>query len=330
MEKDMFLGVSMLAAIPSAIIAVRTNKMLHKKLPDLRSYIWWHFFGVQLILTSIVFTPMVFSAASQGSITTAVCLISLVIIVVSLAAGISIVLGSKWGWIIGSIITFNPLLWLVNFLYYRCRANELSKFLAYKRGQDVEKVQIEKAAKIDEPQEPAAQARSTIRTETVPGKPFYKKYKTGFFRLWLLLSAGWVAYIGYDRSDAIDYTITYLTNRKSLVAEVREKSVRELEKLEYDESQRVKDENETNNRFKKLGLPVVKPKNDIFSDESMFKVAKARLEREIATPRPTPPDYSWIFQMAFAPVVVPLALSLLFMVVWKLGGWIVDGFRQKS
>ena len=331
MEKDIYAGISLIAAIPSAIIALRTNKRLHKSLPDLQSYIWWHFCGVQLIFTSIVFMPMMVAATGRGDITAPVCIGFLIMLTIALVAGCFIVRGSKWGWVIGSLLSLNPLLWLINYFYYRRRVRDFDKFIAYKTGKVDETPLVSKPIEATQSLASSAQVSRTAEPKLAvnDGIPFYKKYKTGFFRLWLLLSVGWVGYIFYERNDEINYSFNYLMHHKSLVDEKRVSAVRQLEELEINEHQRVKEKNELDSRLQKLGIPVTKPKtNDMYSDEFMFKISKSRLESEIATPEPDKPDYRWILQMIVVPVVLPLALAAVILSIWKLGLWILAGFKQ--
>ncbi len=106
--------VIVLIAIPIAFIH---DKKLHEEQPSVRPYKWGYYIGYAGLIGSVLFIFLVvlFSAALA---------LFLVLSIPQAIASYYIIRRKKWAWVLGTILTLNPILWIAHIFYGRNRWGE--------------------------------------------------------------------------------------------------------------------------------------------------------------------------------------------------------------
>ncbi len=103
------VAVSALIAIPIAFIH---DKKLHEEQLSVRPYKWGYYIGYAGLIGSVLFTFFVvlFSTALA---------LFLVLSIPQAIASYYIIRRKKWAWVLGTILTLNPILWIAHTFYGR-------------------------------------------------------------------------------------------------------------------------------------------------------------------------------------------------------------------
>ncbi|MUM77225.1 hypothetical protein GKC30_06220 [Pseudodesulfovibrio sp. F-1] len=111
--------VCALIAIPLSLLL---DKKLHQKHPEAKPYKWGYYTGLMGMLTYglLALTLVVTSAVKDQKTLTA-----LVFFTLSIIPYYYIIMRRKWAWVVGVILLFNPILWIVNAVYARNRWKEM-------------------------------------------------------------------------------------------------------------------------------------------------------------------------------------------------------------
>ncbi len=116
-EYDLLRGLVVVSALIAIPIAFIHDKKLHAEQLSVRPYKWGYYIGYAGLIGSALFTfyVVLFSAALA------------LVLVISIPEAISsyyIIRRKKWAWVLGTILSLNPILWIAHIFYGRNRWGE--------------------------------------------------------------------------------------------------------------------------------------------------------------------------------------------------------------
>ncbi len=127
----MFPGILEIIIIISAILGVflYTNKLNNKfqlQLPECKSFFWGYFMGVFNVSSSILFIVVSLSVTvNSDNPPLALFLFIAFVGLLGLVLGYLIIKRSKVALILFTVISLNPVFWIINFIYIKNRWDEL-------------------------------------------------------------------------------------------------------------------------------------------------------------------------------------------------------------
>lgn len=110
--------------LPAIIIAVFLNSKYKKRYPSRLSYLWGYFLGSQFILISIVFFVALFIDSSNSNYTVTEMFLSISISFLFFIVGLFSNKKQKWAIITLTILTLNPIIYFINWSYYKKRMKD--------------------------------------------------------------------------------------------------------------------------------------------------------------------------------------------------------------
>ncbi|MFH1912984.1 MAG: hypothetical protein ABIK45_01745 [Pseudomonadota bacterium] len=111
--------VCALIAIPLALLL---DKKLHQLYPGAKPYKWGYYTGLMGMMTyGLLALMLVVTSAVKDQKTIA----ALIFFTLSTIPYYFILKRRRWAWVVGIILLFNPILWIVNAVYARNRWKEL-------------------------------------------------------------------------------------------------------------------------------------------------------------------------------------------------------------
>ena len=117
--------VTLLVAIPASFVL---DKSLHRTFPGVQPYKWGYFMGVGGVISSLIYGVLLLASIHNAKVgeerTTLFVLLAYALIIA--VTHFLIIKRQRWAWVTGTILQFNPLLWVLNTIYIRSRWAELS------------------------------------------------------------------------------------------------------------------------------------------------------------------------------------------------------------
>jgi hypothetical protein len=125
-EGPNYVALVIIVALASVPAAFMLNGWQREKHPDLLPYKWGYYCGCTGTFSYSVFAILQFLAAldSYGSRSKTLFLLSMVFAVAT-SVHVAIIKRHKWAFVLGTILSLNPLLWVINGIYIRNRWSEL-------------------------------------------------------------------------------------------------------------------------------------------------------------------------------------------------------------
>jgi hypothetical protein len=128
------LGVALIAGIAASVVLPRRLSSVH---PQFKSYAWGYFRGVSGVVASAIFLVATLWAWSRLPTSQShLAMPYLAYFIVQACAHAAIVKRYKIGWIVGTALSLNPILWLTDGLYAYRRWHELEDFSSRIRRRD--------------------------------------------------------------------------------------------------------------------------------------------------------------------------------------------------
>lgn len=103
----------MLVSIP---MAFTMNKELHQEHPEVKPYAWGYYTGWMGSLGSTVISIFLLIAGEY---------LWAVVFLISAVANLFIIKRYRWAWVVGIVLQFNPILWVINGIYLKNRWAEM-------------------------------------------------------------------------------------------------------------------------------------------------------------------------------------------------------------
>lgn len=125
-EGPNYTALAILFALASVPAAFMLNGWQREKHPELSSYKWGYYCGCTGTFSYSVFAIFQFLDAlgSYGSHSKMLFLFSLAFAVASIVH-VGIIKRNKWAFVLGTVLSLNPLLWVINGIYIKNRWSEL-------------------------------------------------------------------------------------------------------------------------------------------------------------------------------------------------------------
>jgi len=154
-----YLVINLIVALPALLLALWRDKKLHKRNPSAMGFKWGYFTGFRILFVAIILLPFLVLSALLGDLTEDEVLgFYFLVIVVLLVPGIFILCRHRWAWILYTVCSMNPALWIINAMYIKNRWKELREESSAAPGSTPSKPETPRP----EPTTPASQ--SPIRT----------------------------------------------------------------------------------------------------------------------------------------------------------------------
>lgn len=109
-----FMAVIMVVSI---CLAIYMNRRLQRNEPNVKSYIWGYYIGWNGVILGFILALLLIASNTPNKG-------FLIFIFFLIYSHIYILLRRKWAWILGTILTLNLIIWLINFKYVMNRWNE--------------------------------------------------------------------------------------------------------------------------------------------------------------------------------------------------------------
>lgn len=123
-----YLVINLIVALPALLLALWRNKKLCERNLNAMGFKWGYFTGFRILFVAIILLPLLVLAALSGHLTEDELLgFYFLVIVVLLAPGIFILCRHRWAWILYTVCSMNPVLWMINGTYIKNRWKELSE-----------------------------------------------------------------------------------------------------------------------------------------------------------------------------------------------------------
>lgn len=103
-------------------LSVSSNRDMLERTPGKRRYQWGFFLGYSLIVIGVASWAMVFVVERIEFR-----VLWSVLPTVVIATGVFVVKRRRWAWIVATVLTANPLLWIANYFYGRNRWDEFAQ-----------------------------------------------------------------------------------------------------------------------------------------------------------------------------------------------------------
>jgi len=121
-----YLVINLIVALPALLLALWRDKKLHERHPSAMGFKWGYFTGFRILFVAIILLPfLVLAALSRDLTEDEVLSFSFLVIVVLLVPGIFILCRHRWAWILYTVCSMNPVLWIINGTYIKNRWKEL-------------------------------------------------------------------------------------------------------------------------------------------------------------------------------------------------------------
>lgn len=125
-EGPNFLALAILFTLPCFPMALMLNKSQRERSPELLPFTWGYFFGLSGAFGFAVFAVLQLLAGMTGQGDRAEFSLFLGVALSTAALAFSLVIKRyKWAFVIATIVSLNPILWIVNGIYIRNRWREL-------------------------------------------------------------------------------------------------------------------------------------------------------------------------------------------------------------
>ncbi|BCS88630.1 hypothetical protein [Pseudodesulfovibrio sediminis] len=124
MNSERIIGLAILCVcmIIATPIALSWNRALHLRMPHVRVYRWGYYLGAMGVmgygLLALVATALVLTGETKAVVLAALFILCAV-------PFFFIIRRKRWAWIVGTILLFNPVLWIINAIYARHRWAEM-------------------------------------------------------------------------------------------------------------------------------------------------------------------------------------------------------------
>lgn len=121
-----YLVINLIVALPALLLALWRDKKLHENNPDTMGFKWGYFTGFRILFVAIVLLPFLILAALSGDLSEDEVLgFFFIVVVVLFVPGIFILCRHRWAWILYTVCSLNPVLWIINGTYIKNRWKEL-------------------------------------------------------------------------------------------------------------------------------------------------------------------------------------------------------------
>lgn len=121
-ERIIGLAIMCVCMIIATPIALSWNKSLRLRMPHVRAYAWGFYLGAMGMmgygLLALVATALVLTGETKAVVLAALFILCAV-------PYFFIIRRRRWAWIVGTILLFNPILWIINAFYARHRWAEM-------------------------------------------------------------------------------------------------------------------------------------------------------------------------------------------------------------
>ena len=107
----------LVVALPSGFLKNKAWMMSH---PDQRSFAWGFFLSYAACLAAIYVPGGLVMGGVNGLATAAYGLVFTV-------AGVFMYKRRRWAWLVGTLLSFNPIVYIINIIYLKNRWNEMQK-----------------------------------------------------------------------------------------------------------------------------------------------------------------------------------------------------------
>lgn len=126
-DKLIYWGVAILCLAISLAVSFLMNASLHKKHPEVKSYVWGYFIGcVGMLSLTVTGVLLIVDASNNYGIRSDKYEAFGIVALMAAIVHFFILKRSKWAFIIGTLIQLNPILWIINGLYLKNRWSELA------------------------------------------------------------------------------------------------------------------------------------------------------------------------------------------------------------
>lgn len=128
---NLFGWLYVFAAIVGSIFAARAlERRLKARLPATRPYRWGFYFGCTSLACAPVAVMLVLGmavAAISGRWAAFIfCLAYAVVPALDAVCGWFIIQRKRWAWVLGTVLSCNPVVWIINYIYGRNRWDEFA------------------------------------------------------------------------------------------------------------------------------------------------------------------------------------------------------------
>jgi len=135
-ETSLSTMIIIVCIIASIVIAIKVGNVFDEKYPNLQPYKWGFFQGWVGLLTGGVLTILMLinplllfsdlKLSEDEGFRIFVTVFMAVYMSIMAIACLFIIKRKRWGWIVATILSLNPILWVVNGIYLKNRWKELS------------------------------------------------------------------------------------------------------------------------------------------------------------------------------------------------------------
>jgi len=119
-------GIMGIVVIVSFVVSGKLETARKSRSPNTRPYRWGYFIGSVWLGQAALALLMLYSAASFPDIAGPALMLALNF-TLGAAAGSYIIQRQRWAWVLGTILTLNPVLWIAHFIYVRNRWAEFKE-----------------------------------------------------------------------------------------------------------------------------------------------------------------------------------------------------------
>lgn len=121
-----YLILNLIAAVPALLLALWRDKKLHQRKPEAMGFKWGYFTGFRILIVGIILLPLLAIGGASGDLAEdeAVGLLFFVVVVL-LVPGVFIPLRHRWAWVLYTVCSMNPVLWMMNGSYIKHRWKEI-------------------------------------------------------------------------------------------------------------------------------------------------------------------------------------------------------------
>ena len=121
-----YLIINLIVALPALLLALWRDKKLQERSPGALGFKWGYFTGFRILFVGIILLPFLAFGAATGDLSQDEAFgFGFLITVVLLVPGVFIPLRHRWAWILYTIGSMNPVLWMINGTYIKNRWKEI-------------------------------------------------------------------------------------------------------------------------------------------------------------------------------------------------------------
>ena len=120
------LGIIIVSLILTIPFSLKEGKEFKSKNPNLLPFAWGFFVGYMGVVFSLISAASLFieSTHKYGSAATGMVVLGLIMLLTAFVH-IYMIKRNKWAWLVGIVISMNPILWVVNGIYLKNRWHEM-------------------------------------------------------------------------------------------------------------------------------------------------------------------------------------------------------------